>query len=80
MCVHLHVITMRTAKKPKEDLISGLRVARTIDVDPATVRRWVREGMPCHVLGEGLVRYQLSEVLVWRAARKAKSNRKTAYA
>jgi hypothetical protein len=63
---------MKTKKQTADPLISGPRVARTIDVDPATVRRWVGKGMPCRILGEGLVRYRLNEVLAWRALRKNK--------
>jgi hypothetical protein len=50
---------------------SGPKIARKLDVDPATVRRWAREGMPHHILGEGLIRYRLDEVLNWRANRKS---------
>lgn len=63
---------MKAQNQSLEDLISGPRVARKLDVDPATVRRWAREGMPHHVIGEGLIRYRFNEVLVWRSARKAK--------
>jgi hypothetical protein len=64
---------MKTAKKQKEEpLEAGPRIARKIDVDPATIRRWAREGAPHHVLGEKLVRYRLGELLAWRAERKGK--------
>ena len=56
-----------------EDLKSGPQVARFIGVDPATVRRYGREGMPRHVLGAGFTRYRISEVLAWLADRKRKS-------
>jgi predicted DNA-binding transcriptional regulator AlpA len=56
-----------------EDLKSGPQVARFIGVDPATVRRYAREGMPRHVLGAGFTRFKLSEVLEWLAQRKRKS-------
>ncbi len=49
--------------------MSGPNVARVIDVDPATIRRYRREGCPAHSIGSGLVRYRLSEVLAWRRAR-----------
>ena len=62
--------TMKTAKKQKEEpLEAGPRIARKLDLDPATIRRWAREGAPHHVLGDKLVRYRLSELLAWRAAR-----------
>jgi transposase-like protein len=60
---------MRTIEPAKEELQSGPRIARTLDVDPATLRRWRREGCPHHIIGEGLVRYRLQEVLGWRAQR-----------
>ena len=56
-----------------EDLKSGPQVARFIGVDPATVRRYVREGLPRHVLGAGFTRFKVSEVLAWLAQRKRKS-------
>jgi predicted DNA-binding transcriptional regulator AlpA len=60
-------------KQIKEKLISGPNLARYLDLDPATPRRWVRdEGCPHHVLGDKLIRYKLSEVLAWRAERKGK--------
>jgi predicted site-specific integrase-resolvase len=70
---------MKTKERTIEDLVSGPRIARSLDVDPATIRRWAREGMPAHVIGEGFVRYRMAEVLAWRATRKSKS-RKEAYA
>lgn len=67
---YLYYETMKTAKKQKEEpLESGPNIARKIDLDPATIRRWVREGAPHHVIGDKLVRYRLSELLAWRAAR-----------
>ncbi len=53
----------------EEKLHSGPSVAKTWDLDPATIRRWRREGAPCHVLGCGLIRYKLSELGKWRASR-----------
>jgi hypothetical protein len=63
---------MKTKISPQEQLESGPRIARKIDVDPATIRRYGREGCPRHILGKGLIRYRLSEVLAWRAERKNK--------
>jgi len=57
---------------PEEDFVSGPRIARKLDVDPATVRRWVREGAPHHVLGDKLIRFKFNELLAWRAMRKRK--------
>ena len=53
----------------EEELVSGPQIARGVKVDPATVRRWRKEGMPHHLLGFGLVRYKMAEVLAWRARR-----------
>jgi hypothetical protein len=53
----------------EEKLHSGPNVAKTWDLDPATIRRWRREGAPFHVLGCGLIRYKLSELAKWRASR-----------
>jgi len=54
------------------ELKAGSSIARIIEVHEATLRRWAREGMPVHLLGPGLVRYNLDEVLAWRANRPAK--------
>jgi len=57
-----------------EELISGPDVAGIWRVDPATVRRWrKKEGAPCHIIGNGLVRYKLSELEKWRASRPIRS-------
>jgi hypothetical protein len=66
----ISINSMKLKKLPaEEDLLSGPRIARKIDVDPATVRRWVREGAPHHVLGHKLIRFKLDELLAWRAKR-----------
>ena len=57
---------------PEEDFVSGPRIARKLDVDPGTVRRWVREGAPCHILADKLIRFRLGELLTWRAGHKRK--------
>jgi hypothetical protein len=64
---------MKHKRLPQAAFESGPRIARKLDLDPATIRRWAREGAPHHVIGEGLIRYRLDEVLAWRAERKAKS-------
>jgi predicted DNA-binding transcriptional regulator AlpA len=56
---------------PEEKLLSGPEVAREWCLDPATIRRWRKEGAPSHVLGAGLIRYRLSELKTWRANRKS---------
>jgi hypothetical protein len=55
--------------KLDEKLLSGPNVAKTWDLDPATVRRWRREGAPYHILGNGLIRYRRSELEKWRGSR-----------
>jgi hypothetical protein len=62
---------MKTAME-EEPLEAGPRIARKIDVDPATIRRYGREGCPKHILGPKMTRYKLSEVLAWLAQRKSK--------
>jgi hypothetical protein len=62
----------RPLSSPEEDLWSGPRIARKLDIDPATVRRWVREGAPHQVLGAKLIRFRLDELLAWRAGHKRK--------
>jgi transposase-like protein len=56
----------------EEDFLSGPKIARKLDVDPATIRRWVREGAPNHVLGDKLIRFKLNELLAWRAGHRRK--------
>ena len=56
----------------EEDFLSGPKIARKIDVDPATIRRWVREGAPHQVLGDKLIRFKLNELLAWRAGHRRK--------
>ena len=63
----LHIMNERDAAL-LDPLVSGSSIARSLDVDPATVRRWKLEGMPSHEIG-GLIRYRLSEVLAWRKQR-----------
>lgn len=62
---------MKTAME-EEPFVTGPSVARKISVDPATVRRYHREGCPGHILGPRMTRYKLSEVLAWLAQRKSK--------
>ena len=65
---YLHLISIKTLNV-EEKLLSGPSVAKTWDLDPATIRRWRREGAPYHILGTGLIRYRLSELERWRASR-----------
>jgi hypothetical protein len=63
-------------KKPKikeEPLRSGPNIARILDVDVATVRRWYKkEGAPGYKIGD-MLRFKLSEILEWRANRPRKT-------
>jgi hypothetical protein len=52
-----------------EELLSGAQLARKLDLDPATIRRWRREHAPCHYMGNNLIRYKLSEIIKWRETR-----------
>jgi hypothetical protein len=66
-------MSVTSAVEPEsEQLVKGPTVARHLDVDPATIRRYSREGMPHYILGPGMIRYKLSEVLEWRSKRKRK--------
>jgi hypothetical protein len=60
-----------TVLTPEEPKISGPHVARSLDKDPATIRRWVREGCPCYRIASDMVLFKLSEVIAWRAQRKS---------
>ena len=62
----------KSVPSPQDDLWAGPRIARKLDVDPATVRRWVREGCPHYTLGNKLIRFKLDELLAWRAKHKRK--------
>ncbi len=86
MCGDIHGIAIIMAKIIESpslpvELHSGSRIARIIGMHEGTLRRWVREGCPVHLLGPGLVRYDLREVLAWRANRpsKGKGERITRY-
>ena len=73
MLKYLYAIFIKT-KLPsppdfKEPVLSGPKIARILDVDPTTIRRWRKEKAPHHPLGTGLIRYRLSEIMAWRATR-----------
>ena len=61
---------MKKLKPTQERLLFGPSVAKEWDLDPATIRRWKREGAPFTVLGKGVIRYKLSELAAWRAQRQ----------
>lgn len=54
-----------------EPEVSGSAIARRFDVDPATIRRWRREGMPHIVYGQKMIRYKVAEVSAWLKVRGA---------
>src|SRR6516165_8965589 len=53
-----------------EPWMNGPDLARHYGVDPATIRRWRREGMPSHPRGYRLVLYKLSECEAWLKTRR----------
>jgi hypothetical protein len=53
----------------EENKLTGSELARHYVVDPATIRRWRRDGMPCHWYSAKMVRYKLSEVEAWLKAK-----------
>ena len=62
----------KTTKNPDnsaEPLIGGPALAEHYDVHDGTIRRWKREGMPCHAFNSKMVRYKLSEVEKWLSHR-----------
>jgi hypothetical protein len=61
---------MKALKEPEDDLVSGAVIAKTLGLDPATIRRWRREHAPCHRMGNNLIRYKLSEIVAWRISRE----------
>jgi hypothetical protein len=52
-----------------EPLVTGAQVADHLTVHEGSVRRWRREGMPCHWFNSKMVRYRLSEVENWLRAK-----------
>jgi len=62
-------------KKEVEREVSGAAVAWELDVDPATVRRWRRQGCPSETYNAKMIRYRLSAVRDWlRQKRRAGDN------
>jgi hypothetical protein len=53
----------------EEQLLRGSEAAVKLRVDSATIRRWRREGAPFEKLGNGLIRYRMSDLLIWRSTR-----------
>lgn len=54
-------------KITNEELITTTELAEKLKVSRETIRRWNNAGMPRIPLTAGAIRYQLSEVLNWRA-------------
>jgi Ni/Co efflux regulator RcnB len=64
---------MKTLSKPvksAEPWQTGPEVAKHYRRDPATIRRWRREGCPSHKKGYKLILYRLSEVDRWLQSRE----------
>jgi Helix-turn-helix domain len=71
--IRLH-LRMKSAPKilEEEEFLTGPELANFYRVDPATVRRWRAQGMPCHRRGYKLIHYKLSEVRQWFKTRRVK--------
>ena len=59
----------KDSDKLAEPLVGTPTVAGHFDVHDGTVRRWKRDGMPCHAFNSKMVRYKLSEVEAWLVQR-----------
>jgi transposase-like protein len=59
--------------EPEEDLLSGPEIARKYDLDPATIRKWRRDGAPCHLLYANVRRYKMTELQRWLQNRPKKT-------
>jgi hypothetical protein len=68
LCMQRKIIPRNLNPEP---LMSGPEIAQYYGVDPATIRRWRREGMPSHPRGLKLVRYRLSECEGWLKSQRA---------
>jgi hypothetical protein len=69
-----HIQMKKITRNPdnsSEPLIGGPALAEHYDVHDGTIRRWKREGMPCHAFNSKMVRYKLSEVEAWLSQRLA---------
>jgi len=68
-------------KKPKalieieEPEMDGPELAERLRVDPATIRRYRREGMPGRKTGYRIFLYRLSLVNAWLEGREAKKEK-----
>ena len=54
----------------QEQWLTGPELAKLYRVDPATIRRWRREGAPSRRRGYRLIYYRLSEVERWLTAKE----------
>jgi hypothetical protein len=60
----------------EEELVPPATIAKIWMVDVATIRRWRKEGLPAHFLGNNLYRFRISEVEAWRLSRAKRSAKK----
>jgi phage terminase Nu1 subunit (DNA packaging protein) len=63
---------MKTPIVEDEKQLTGPQVAKTLNVQPGTVRLWKMQGCPCERLNYKIVLYRLSEVKGWLVERAAK--------
>jgi phage terminase Nu1 subunit (DNA packaging protein) len=56
---------------PEREL-SGPQLAKLLDVKASTVRWWRRNGAPCVIYNEKMIRYRLSEIQAWLRSGKPK--------
>jgi hypothetical protein len=57
--------------KPTDDVcrINIDEMAARLDLDPRTIRRLIREGLPCLRMGKNILRFDAKKVLEWFDAR-----------
>lgn len=61
-----HKRALRQDRDPQEDRLTTKELCAVLKVDPSTVKRWRRKGLPFEPWGPRLYRYRLSHVLRWR--------------
>jgi hypothetical protein len=68
--IELKMLDEEGLSKPTRQAKLATLFRNNESVDPATIRRWVRESAPHHVLGDKLIRFKLNELLAWRAGHR----------
>lgn len=56
----------RQDRDPQEARLTTAELCAVLHVDPSTVKRWRKRGLPFEPWGPRLYRYRLSHVLQWR--------------